>query len=239
MPSPSPRPVYVEAEPEAEPEPQLQQEPAVEQEEPVAEAAQPSSQPVWSPVLEREPVTVAAETTSPGRTVLMALGGIILLQMIVIGWLLMRSPAGPGGIPAGDGELVVESRPPGARVVVDNQERGVTPLTMTLSAGAHVMQVRVGTNEPRVIPLAIRAGVQTSLYVELQGVPTTGTLEIRTEPRGARVFLDGQNRGTTPVTLRDLPPGDHEVMVELNGRQAKQTVKVEAGRSAQLVIPIK
>ena len=133
---------------------------------------------------------------------------------------------------------MVQSRPLAARVSVDGEDRGVTPLTMKLAAGVHVLEVQIGKSEPRVIPLTIRSGVQTAQYVELQNVPTTGGLDIRTDPPGARVSIDGQNRGTAPVTIRDLPPGDHDVVLEANGQKVTQTVRVDAGATAQLVVPM-
>lgn len=166
------------------------------------------------------------------------LAGVVVLLVALVGWLLMR-PSGGDGIPAGSGELVVESRPPGARVIVDNEEKGVTPLKVALPAGPHILQVRVGSNEPRVIPLVIRANVQTSQYVELQNVPTTGAVDVRSTPSRARVIIDGQNRGITPVIVKDLPPGEHELVVELNGRQAKQTIRIDAGGTIQVMVPIK
>src|SRR5215218_5195569 len=65
-----------------------------------------------------------------------------------------------------------------ARVSVDGTARGVTPLTVRLPSGAHVLEVQVGKSEPRVIPLTIQAGVQTAQYVELQGATVTGAVEI-------------------------------------------------------------
>ena len=92
---------------------------------------------------------------------------VVLLQAGVIGWYWTRPEQGPV---EGEGELVVSSRPTGAAVIVDGMDRGVTPLTLTLSAGAHVVEVRAGSGEPRVIPMVIRANVQTVQYVELQEV---------------------------------------------------------------------
>jgi len=80
-----------------------------------------------------------------------------------------------------------------------------------------------------VIPLAIRAGVQTAQYIELQNVAMTGSLDIRSDPSGARITIDGQARGTTPVTVRDLAPGDHQVVIDARGRKVTQTVRVDAG----------
>lgn len=93
------------------------------------------------------------------------LGVLVVFLLLIIGWQWTRDTGAPR---AGEGELAVESRPPGARVTVDGRERGVTPLTVRLPAGAHVLEVQSGKSEPRVIPLMIRAGVQTAQYVELQ-----------------------------------------------------------------------
>jgi hypothetical protein len=101
---------------------------------------------------------------------------VLLMQAAVIGWYWTRPAPGPV---AGEGELVVTSRPDGARVVVDGDDRGATPLTITLSAGAHVIEVRAGTGEPRVIPLMIRANMQTAQYVELQQATPPPAVERR------------------------------------------------------------
>jgi hypothetical protein len=160
---------------------------------------------------------------------------VAVFQTLVVLWLWNRAPAAAR---AGQGELVVQTRPVSARVSVDGTERGVSPITIPLPAGAHVLEVQVGKSEPRVIPLTIQSGVQTAQYIELQSVPTTGGLDIRSDPSGARVTIDGQNRGTTPVTIRDLPPGDHNVVLEVSGRKVTQAVKIEPGITAQLVVPI-
>jgi hypothetical protein len=67
----------------------------------------------------------------------------------------------------------------------------------------------------------------------------TGGLSVRSDPPGARVTIDGQARGTTPVTLRELPPGEHEVVLEAGGRQVRQVVRIEPGVTAELVVPMR
>ncbi len=172
----------------------------------------------------------------PARNPLvLALIVFAVLQSGVVLWLWNRDPGAPR---AGEGELVVQSRPVAARVSINGEERGVTPLTLALPAGAHVLEVQSGKSEPRVIPLTIRPGVQTAQYIELQNVALTGGLDVRSDPAGARVTIDGQNRGTTPVTIRDLAPGDHQVVVEGSGRKVTQAVRIDAGITAQLVVPL-
>jgi hypothetical protein len=89
-----------------------------------------------------------------------------------------------------------------------------------------------------VIPLTIQANVQTAQYIELRGVQATGALEVRSEPTGARVLIDGQPRGTTPAVIRDLSSGDHAVVLELGGRKATESVKIDPGGSTQLMVRI-
>ena len=168
----------------------------------------------------------------------LGLGAVVIVLLGVMGWLLTRDTGGGGGMREGEGELVVQSRPEGAQVKVDGAIKGNTPLTVRLDSGAHVLEVQSGKSEPRVIPLMIQAGVQTSQYVELQGVAKTGVLEIRSEPPGARVTIDGRPRGTTPVTVRDLTPGDHTVVLEAGGRKVQEAVRIEAGGTAQLSVPM-
>jgi hypothetical protein len=170
------------------------------------------------------------------RMALVAVAVIAVLEGGAIAWLMSR---GGGGLSAsGNGELAVQSRPVAARVSVDGEERGVTPLTTELKPGSHILEVRVGKSEPRVIPIQIKPGMQSNLYVELQSVATVGGIDVRTDPSRARVTVNGQYRGTTPLLLRDLPPGEHDLVLEGGGRQVRQTVKVEPGITSQLVVPL-
>jgi hypothetical protein len=195
------------------------------------------AEPADVPSVIDSPVPVAIADTPWWRSarVVAALVALALAETTFLGWTLTRPTESLGS----DGELVVQSRPEGATVVIDDREHGVTPLTVRVSPGTHVLQVRAGSAEPRVIPLQIRAGVQTAQYVELQGVATTGVLEVRSEPAKARVTIDGRERGSTPLTLRDVAPGDYKVVLERAGWKSTQVVRVEPGGTAQLVVPIR
>ena len=54
----------------------------------------------------------------------------------------------------------------------------------------------------------------------------TGQLLVRSEPAGALVLIDGQLRGETPATVRDLPLGAHTVQVARPG-YAPETQQVD------------
>jgi serine/threonine protein kinase len=58
--------------------------------------------------------------------------------------------------------------------------------------------------------------------------PKPGKLVVKTNPRNANVFIDGVDRGTTPLVLEDLAPGDRRLRIELKGY-----------RKEELIVPIK
>jgi hypothetical protein len=90
---------------------------------------------------------------------------------------LRRSDAAATTAPApapaatGTGSLLVDSRPPGARVTIDGREAGVTPLTVgALPTGPHSIRIDLAGYQPistttRVEP-GVRARVAVSLTVE-------------------------------------------------------------------------
>jgi hypothetical protein len=137
-----------------------------------------------------------------------------------------------------DGTLIMTSNPAGAKLFVDGVEKGVTPLTVQLKPGAHSLELR-GDGPPRLMPITMTAGAQISQYIEIPKVAANaGQLQVRTEPAGARVSVDGVLRGTSPVTVPDLTPGEHAVSLESASGTVKQIVAIEAGITASLMVPL-
>lgn len=103
--------------------------------------------------------------------------------------------------------------------------------------GAHILELR-GRGVPRVIPLNITAGAEVSHHLEFANTPETGSLRVESQPAGAKVLVDGTDRGIAPVTVTDLLPGDHEVVLQTPIASARHVVSVQAGGTASLVTPV-
>jgi len=139
---------------------------------------------------------------------------------------------------AATGTLSVDTNPPGAVVAVDGSERGQTPLSLSLTPGPHSLVVR-GDGEPRTIPVNIVAGATSSQYLDLpKAAATTGVLQISTDPSGARVIVDGQARGITPLILSDLASGEHAVTLENDLGSVNHKVTIAPGVPAALMVPM-
>ena len=136
------------------------------------------------------------------------------------------------------GTLTVQSNLTGVPLDIDGKPAGVTPATVSLPAGTHTLLLRAG-GQPKSMAVTVSAGAQMSQYFELaKAAPTTGGLVVRTEPPGALVSIDRVPKGASPVSVSELTPGDHTVIVSSNGISVEQLVSVEAGMTSSLVVPI-
>ena len=182
----------------------------------------------------------AIETSKPPHSqIRLAVAAAVLLVLAGGGiYGARRYVAAPKVVVPTTGGLTVASNPPGAKVFVDNVEHGATPLTLTLSAGPHIVELH-GAGEPRTLPITINAGTQTSQYIELPTAATApGSLQVRTEPAGAQVSVDGVPRGKSPVLVENLTPGDHAVTLEGDFGTIRHGVTVQAATTASLVVPL-
>ena len=67
----------------------------------------------------------------------------------------------------------------------------------------------------------------------------TGALLVRSIPDGAVLFLNGENRGVTPVTIPDLPVGGHVLVLSSPGYQNMTTqVIVREGAITEVNVPL-
>jgi hypothetical protein len=68
----------------------------------------------------------------------------------------------------------------------------------------------------------------------------TGTVSVSSTPTGARVYLDGVDRGTTPVTITGVSPGVHLIRVTKSGYEDYSTgVFVRSGQTATVSITLR
>jgi hypothetical protein len=184
------------------------------------------------------PFTAAAKQAAPPRR---SAGRLTAVAAVVLvlgggGFAAMKYYARPAAAPA-MGTLVVQSNPSGVPVFVDGVEKGRTPARVSVAPGSHILELR-GRGVPRVIPINMTAGAEVSQYLEFAEAPVTGQLAIQSEPAGAKVVVDGAERGVAPLTISDLAPGEHQVELRADGATARHTVTVQAGGTASLVVPI-
>jgi Protein kinase domain/PEGA domain len=80
------------------------------------------------------------------------------------------------------------------------------PPAVATAESAHTVQPANGTRAAAAATSGSRSGAAES-----------GRLLVRSTPAGARVFVDGRERGRTPATVQDLARGSHRVRVVQDG----------------------
>ena len=202
----------------------------------------PASYPPPRPAAHIAPPVVhtppAADALDPRKRWQLAAAAVALIAVAGAGIAAARRYTATPAPAVADGTLTVNTNPPGAHVFVDGVERGATPLSVTLKPGTHALELR-GDGTPRLMPITVAAGAEVSQYIELpKTAATLGQMQVRTEPAGARVSVDGVPRGTSPVTVADLAPGEHAVLLESDFGAVKQVVTIDAGQTASLMVPL-
>jgi len=129
--------------------------------------------------------------------------------------ILFGALAVAGGNGMGSQTVTVGSEPAGASVFVDGAFRGATPLEIAgLPAGRHALRMEKGGFKTLFAALEVPGDRAAELRMEPLDI---GGLEVRSEPAGAEVYLDGQFRGVTPLVLEDVRAGPHAVRAEKTG----------------------
>ena len=200
-----------------------------------------ASAPVPFPVpATREEPTPPRPAPASTRTKLLSMSAallvVLLLALGAYQLLSMRNTAAGAPTPA---TLSVESSPAGAVVAIDGTPRGKTPLRLELTEGEHALDVSLD-GATRRVPLTLAGGTVTAHSFEFAPPPAPtvadAAIEIRSEPAGGRVTVDGVARGTTPIVVTGLTAGRHAVQVAGPFRTVTRTVTLAARQQALLVV---
>ncbi len=138
------------------------------------------------------------------------------------------------------GTILVSGDVSGAEVIVDNRPRGATPAIIEVDPGEHTVEVRAEGFQPYREVVTVEPGSRVTVEPAFEEQPASGgSLRVLSTPTGAVVVVDGEERGTAPVTIEDLEPGTHIVMARAEGRSGvSQRVTIEAGRRETVMIEL-
>jgi serine/threonine protein kinase len=129
--------------------------------------------------------------------------------------------------------LYVTSDPPGADVFINGaKQSGQTPVTLPLAAGQYNLVLRLQGYDPYVGSVQVKDNGQTQINTKLNERSNNHVAwaQVRTDPAGAEVFVDGNSTGRFTPARVEIPAGIHTVTLKLTGFQtAKRTVSASEG----------
>lgn len=155
----------------------------------------------------------------------------------------IKSEPPPGYSPLGKHRTVEAAD---AMTAVPYVNRGTSPAgssTWKAVAAAAVVVVAIAAVAGRAYWLKDRptpsAAVSTPAAVSAPAAEApVGTLTLATEPAGAKVILDGEPAGETPLTIEKLAAGRHTVAFVTAAGTVRRTVRIEAGKTSALDVAV-
>jgi len=143
------------------------------------------------------------------------------------------------------GSLSVDSNPRGARVYLDNDYKGDTPLNLkNISVGQYSIKLVLPGYQEWVSSIVVLPILTVKISTDLvrQAQSAYGSISVNSNPQEARVYLDNAYKGHTPINLRDIPIGRHTIRIILPGYQewtgdisvsSSQTARITANLTSQ------
>jgi hypothetical protein len=134
--------------------------------------------------------------------------------------------------------LDAKSTPSGAEVWIDGALRGRTPVEITVIEGLHVIEMKMEGYETTSNELTLTADTTshqswTLQEIDLDSLP--GTIIVSSEPTGAEVYVEGDYKGITPLTLNDVPKGIYTVKIVKEGyKDYSHSVSIRGGNTRTL-----
>lgn len=148
------------------------------------------------------------------------------------------------------GGLTVTSVPAGARIYVDGVARGKAPVYLDeVKPGRHAIMAQLDGHSDVVKDVVVVRG--ETLNAEMRLASNLGRLEIRTEPVGASVLIDGRLHGTTSATgetavfsdrmhIGGLAAGEHSLLVRCHGyAESERKFTVESNKATVLEVRLR
>ncbi len=133
-------------------------------------------------------------------------------------------------------EVSIASRPAGARVMLDGEDIGETPLQAEILEGTYRLALEREGFDSVSTALSVIAD-QSQKLPEFTLVESDGLLFVESTPPGANVTVAGQFRGRTPVELSMAPRERHTLKISKAGYESiERQVTVEPATREKLAL---
>jgi len=146
------------------------------------------------------------------------------------------------------GSLDVSSTPDKAKVYINDQYKGDTPLKLDLDIGTYNLKItksgyqdytdKITIEENKILKLSPKLSSSTSSTTPTQPVLKQGKLSLDSNPQGADVYINGKLYGKTPLNT-NLNVGSYKVEIKKDGYLPYSlTVQINENKEYKETIPL-
>lgn len=128
------------------------------------------------------------------------------------------------------------TNPPGARLEVDGRSdlSCQSPCSLELPSGRHTMAANLDGYR-RTLKI-FQTPQESELFVNLERM--SGTLVIRSEPKGAMITVDGETKSERTPAMLSLPAGRHTIEINRDNKSETREVVIRDGVISNLAITL-
>ncbi|MFO7945286.1 MAG: PEGA domain-containing protein [Armatimonadota bacterium] len=134
--------------------------------------------------------------------------------------------------------VIVRTTPNEAMVYLDGEKIGRTPVTVKgVTPGEHHVQLMRKGYVTSHHTFTVAAGKEKECSFRL--LKERGSLSVKTVPEGARVYIDGEEVGTSPIENHELVTGSHEMCIRRKGYKVWTTeLEIRAQHPARVSLAL-
>ena len=137
------------------------------------------------------------------------------------------------------GFVSISSTPPGASVYLDGIFKGNTPLAISrLEPGDYMVELRYELHESWRQNVPVSKNKRTQINVVLKA--SSSAISITSFPSAATIFLDGSEKGQTPLVVEGVPLGGHTLLLAKKDYQSwEEGIQVEKDKRMEVSARLK
>ena len=138
------------------------------------------------------------------------------------------------------GFILIKSVPEEAEVFINGKNTGEkTPYQAQLNVGLYQLTLKLPEQNYHDYNVSFEIVKDRTTVLEAELEPNFGNVYIDSNPRGARIIINGVHIGETPITITGLRSGEHIVELEIdNYNPLKQTFIVEDEKTTDLSLDL-
>ena len=122
-----------------------------------------------------------------------------------------------------------------AEIWVNNEKKGTRTWTGDLEAGNYTIECRMENHRTSVAKHTITDNMSGQTISLSAPTPIMGRLVVSSTPSLAKIFIDGQPKGETPININQILIGQHSLRIEKAGcAPVSKTITIEEGKTLTL-----
>lgn len=125
----------------------------------------------------------------------------------------------------GDGFIFIESIPEKVSVIIEGRELGKTPVTLRVNPpGIYKVVLKSKNYETWAKTVHVYPSEVTKINAKLD--VGNSTLTILSDPQMANIRIDGDLRGKTPLTVKSITAGTHQIYISKDNKEYEGAVEI-------------